>query len=234
MSAANLSADARTLGRLIRGLPQRGQHAERLQAFYAPQAERYDAFRERLLHGREDLIERLAIGDGMRVVELGCGTGSSIDRIGHQVSRCASIQLVDCCQALLAVAKRRTEGHANVEVIEADAEHWRPKKLVDCVFLSYALTMIPNWQAVLANAVAMLNPGGQLGVVDFHLPASAGKLSKLFWRRWFAHDGVRLSTEHIPALHSLLPGAWSEERHAPVPYVPGVEAPYYLFVGNKG
>lgn len=234
MSPAELAGDARILWRLVRGQSRHGDHAARLQDFYAPQALRYDAFRERLLHGRTELIERLDIGDGMRVVELGCGTGSSLDRMGPRAHRCASIQLVDLCPALLAVAQQRATAYANVEVIEADATRWQPAAAVDRVFLSYALTMIPDWHRVIVNAVSMLKPGGRLGVVDFHLPASGSALGNGFWRRWFAHDGVHLSAAHLPTLLGQLPAAWVDQRCAPLPCVPGLQAPYYLYVGHRG
>lgn len=233
MSLPDFAGDARILWHLARGQAGRGDHAERLQAFYAPQAERYDAFRDRLLHGRAELVERLEISDNMRVVELGCGTGSSLDHMGPLADRCASIELVDLCPALLAVARKRAATRHNVDVIEADATRWRPTVPVDRVFLSYALTMIPDWEGVIDNAVRMLKPGGRLGVVDFHLPASGGALANGFWRRWFAHDGVHLSAAHLIALCSALPDAWFDERHAPLPYLSGLQAPYYLYVGTR-
>lgn len=233
MSPAELAADARVLWRLARGQARRGDHAARLEAFYAPQAARYDAFRERLLHGRGELIERLEIGDGMRVVELGCGTGSSLDRMGPRARRCARITLVDLCPALLAVARQRAGAHRNVDVVAADATRWRPAAAVDRVFLSYALTMIPDWRVAIDNAVGMLGPGGRLGVVDFHLPASGGALGNGFWRRWFAHDGVHLSARHLPALQQRLRAVWVRQGRAPMPYLPAMQAPYYLFVGRR-
>ncbi|MEI8164321.1 MAG: class I SAM-dependent methyltransferase [Betaproteobacteria bacterium] len=234
MSLISLAADARILWRMACGQPRRGDHAARLQAFYAPQAGRYDAFRERLLHGRADLLDRLEIAEGMRVVELGCGTGSSLDRMGPRSGCCASIQLVDLCPALLAVARKRAAAHRNVEVIEADAARWQPAVAVDRVFLSYALTMIPDWETTIANAVAMLKPGGRLGVVDFHLPSTGSALANRLWQHWFAHDGVRLSAAHLPTLLRLLPEAWTDERRASLPYLPGLQAPYYLYVGRRG
>lgn len=233
MFPAELAADARILWRLARGQARHGDHAARLQAFYAPQAARYDAFRERLLHGRAELVQGLEIGDGMRVVELGCGTGSSLERMGPRARRCASIQLVDLCPALLAVARQRALAHNNVDVVEADATRWQPAAAVDRVFLSYALTMIPDWRAALDNAVAMLKPGGRLGVVDFHLPASGSALCHGFWRRWFAHDGVRLSAAHLPTLRKMLADVCLDERTAPLPYLPGLQAPYYLYIGQR-
>jgi len=233
MLAPDLAADARILWRLLRGQPTSGSHAERLQAFYAPQAERYDAFRARLLHGRQELIERLNLQPGARVVELGCGTGSSLLRIGQRAGQLASFDMVDLCPALLDVARQRAAGFERVRVIEADATTWQPDQPVDCVFLSYALTMIPDWSRVIANADAMLVPGGRIGVVDFHLPQAGSRLGNALWRTWFGHDGVHLSDEHLPTLKHLFAERSCSEQRAPVPYLPGLQAPYYVFVGER-
>lgn len=230
---ADLAGDARILWRMLCGQPRSGSHAERLQAFYAPQADRYDTFRARLLHGRQRLIDQLNLQPGERVVELGGGTGSSLARIGDRLPGLHRLQLVDLCPALLALAQARAQAHANVEVIEADATQWQPDQAVDVVFISYALTMIPGWQAVLDNAHAMLRPGGRIGVVDFHLPADASRLSKIFWQRWFAHDGVHLSDTHLPALSQRFVEQHREQAHARLPYLPGLHAPYYLFIGGR-
>lgn len=235
MSPAELAADFRVLWRLARGQAKAGSHAERLADFYAPQAERYDHFRARLLHGREDLIRALDIPPGARVVELGCGTGSNLELLARArpLNSLAGVQLVDLCPPLLAVARKRAAAHANVQVIEADATTWQPERPVDRVYLSYALTMIPDWRATLDNALAMLAPGGRLGVVDFHLPEAGSRLGNAFWRRWFAHDGVHLSDAHTRALRERCADVRFMPRRAPVPYLPGLRAPYYLFVGAK-
>lgn len=229
-----LAADARILARLVRGMAAAGSHAERLERFYAPQAQRYDAFRDRLLHGRAELVARLPVGRGAHLVELGAGTGRNLEFFGARLERAGAVTLVDLCPALLALARARHAARANVHVVEADATTYRPARPADCVYLSYALTMIPDWRAALANALAMLKPGGVLGVVDFYVsPEHHARLYRAFWRRWFGHDGVRLSAEHLPALHAALEPVECLERRAPVPYLPGLPAPYYLFVGRK-
>jgi S-adenosylmethionine-diacylgycerolhomoserine-N-methlytransferase len=227
----SIAADARVLWQLLRGASRGGSHAERLQRFYAPQARGYDRFRERLLHGRRELIARLPAGPGDRVIELGGGTGRNLEFFGERLATFASVELVDLCPALLAVAQERLGGHRNVRLVLADASEYRPANPPDCVYFSYALTMIPDWRRAIDNAIAMLKPGGTLGVVDFHLPHRG--LASGMWRAWFGHDGVRLSAEHVPYLRRRLEQSVCEERRAPLPYLPGLRVACYSFIGRK-
>jgi S-adenosylmethionine-diacylgycerolhomoserine-N-methlytransferase len=238
----SLLADARTLVQLARGHAAGATHAERLQAFYRPQAAHYDAFRERLLHGREDLIRRLALPPGSTVVELGGGTGRNLEYFGARLCSFARFEVVDLCPALLEQARKRCARWPGVAaVVEADATSYRPPQPVDCVYFSYALTMIPDWRAAVDNALAMLRPGGLFGAVDFYSApraAQAGLLRKAelasrFWRRWFGHDGVRLDSRHLPYLLAHSEPLCCEQRRGAVPYLPGLRAPYFLYIGRK-
>ncbi|ESQ15898.1 MAG TPA: class I SAM-dependent methyltransferase [Chromatiaceae bacterium] len=236
------ASDASILLRLLRGQPRRGSHAQRLQAFYAPQAAAYDSFRERLLHGRRELIAMLDPVAGERIVELGAGTGRNLLFFGDRLAALEQATLVDLCPALLERARERTAKMPNVDVIEDDASRWRPSQPVDCVYLSYALTMIPDWRAAIDNAIAMLRPGGRLGVVDFYVSAARpeaglvrhGPLTRWFWPRWFGHDGVHPNPEHLALLRARLPDHRLIETRAPVPYLPGLRMPCYRFVGRVG
>jgi S-adenosylmethionine-diacylgycerolhomoserine-N-methlytransferase len=233
-------SEAQVLLRLLRGQPRRGSHAERLEAFYRPQAQHYDRFRERLLHGRAQLMERLAPSPGAHVIELGAGTGRNLEFLDERLLTLGSLELVDLCPALLEQARRRTRSLSNVRVVEADATAYRPSRLADLVYFSYSLTMIPDWSAALHNALAMLKPGGSLGVVDFYVsdphPAPGlrrhGPMTRGFWPRWFAHDGVRPNPAHLGTLRQLIPDHELSEHLAPVPYLPGLRVPYYVFVGR--
>jgi S-adenosylmethionine-diacylgycerolhomoserine-N-methlytransferase len=178
---------------------------------------------------------------GQRIVELGGGTGRNLEFFGPRLTSFASVELVDLCRPLLAIAKARSACIANVVVTEADATTYRPAEQVDCVNFSYALTMIPAWQRAIDNAIAMLKPGGILGVVDFYVSraqpeqgmARHGWLSRSFWPSWFRHDGVHLSPEHLPSLRKRLETLHMGEHRAALPYVPILTAPHYLFIGRK-
>ncbi|HTZ00553.1 MAG TPA: class I SAM-dependent methyltransferase, partial [Rhodocyclaceae bacterium] len=151
-------ADVRVLWQLLRGMQAGGDHASRLEAFYGPQADAYDNFRERLLAGRNELMDRLQPAAGERVVELGAGTGRNPAFLGPRLATLESLTLVDLCPSLLAQARRRWAHADNVVAVEADACSWRPPLPVDAVYFSYSLTMIPDWRAAMENAVAMLRP----------------------------------------------------------------------------
>lgn len=238
----SIAAEARTLWRMLLGQPGSGSHAQRLQAFYAPQAEHYDRFRKGLLHGREELIERLAPPPGSVLIELGAGTGSSLTLLGNRVVGLRRFELVDLCPAMLDVARARSACLPNVSVIEADATRYRPTAQADAVFFSYALTMIPDWRAAVENVYEILKPGGRIGCVDFYVSrpdpppgwARHRALARRFWRNWFSHAGVRLDPEHLPELARRFEPEHLAERSGPVPYLPGLRAPYYVFVGRKG
>jgi len=247
MSAlSKLRDDARVLWHLMRGQRRHGTHAERLQAFYGPQADRYDAFRERLLHGRAELIARLiamlgARHTGATLIELGGGTGRNLDFLGPALTQFGRIELVDLCPALLERARARWAASPNVHIVEADVVTYRPAMPADALYFSYALTMIPDWRGAIDNALAMLRPGGCFGVVDFYVSAAAppadqvrhGRITRAFWPRWFAHDGVMLGPERLALLRERLPRHELIERRAPVPYLPSLRVPYFLFLGIK-
>ncbi len=234
-------AEARVLLQLLRGQSRQGSHADRLQHFYAPQAALYDRFRERLLHGRRELIERLDPQAGARVVELGGGTGRNLLFFGERLAGFGQVTLVDLCPALLAQAEKRCRDWPNVDVVEADATTWQPRQAVDCVYFSYSLTMMPDWQAAIDNALAMLKPDGVMGVVDFYISqrsADAGLVqhnatTRWFWPRWFGHDGVRLNPQHLDYLRHCFSDHTLSERRGPVPYLPFLQVPHYVFVGRK-
>ena len=231
------ATDARVLWALMRGRSKVGTHAQRLQDFYADQASGYDAFRERLLQGRRELIDRLPVEAGAHVTELGAGTGRTVEFFGERLAQFGRVELVDLCPALIEQAQRRrarlaAAGVTNIDVVHADATTYRPSAARDCVYFSYSLTMIPDWARAIDNALALLRPDGVLGVVDFHIPERAGAF-EAFWRRWFAHDGVWLSNRHLPYLRDRLRPLFIREGRARIPFLPGLRAPYYLFIGRK-
>ncbi|RMF43815.1 MAG: class I SAM-dependent methyltransferase [Planctomycetota bacterium] len=226
--------------------PVRGRdHSERMENFYAGQAEAYDDFRKRLLQGREELYRQIDLPEGGIWVDLGGGTGANLEFIQDRVPRLRKAYVVDLARSLLQVADKRFRslGWEHVEAVEADATEWQPTEgQVDVVTFSYSLTMIPDWFAAIDNALRMLRPGGTIGVVDFYVsrkhPSFDGAIrhswfTRTFWPTWFALDNVFPSADHLPYLLAHTDRQWLQERRSKVPYIPFIRAPYYQYIGTK-
>lgn len=225
--------------------PVRGKdHAARMESFYSGQAAGYDDFRKRLLKGRQELWNAIPVPEGGTWLDMGGGTGSNLDNFGENLGKLSKVYVLDLSHSLLEICKKRVaeKGWTNVETVEADATTFQPPTgQVDVVTFSYSLTMIPDWFGAIENAIAMLKPGGLLGVVDFYVSRKFprdglkrhGWITRTFWPTWFGLDNVFPSTDHVPFLHRHLDPLVFEEHVAKVPYIPFLRTPYYLFVGKK-
>lgn len=240
----SLVRDMKTLFRLTLVPIRGGTHEQRLESFYGSQAADYDRFRERLLHGRQQLYDRLPTPDGGVWVELGGGTGSNIERLGERRARLKQVHIVDLSASLLDVARDRvvSKKWENVAVHHADATTFALPERADVVTFSYSLTMIPDWYLALENAKRLLKPGGLLGVVDFYVsrkhPADGlrrhGWWTRTFWPTWFANDNVFPNADHVPYLHQRFTSVHFEEQQARIRCFPLISTPYYLFIGRRG
>ncbi len=225
--------------------PVRGKdHAERMESFYSGQAGAYDDFRRRLLHGREELFQAIDAPENAVWVDLGGGTGGNVEFISSQVPKLSNIYVVDLATSLLKVADERFKEHGwnNAHAVEADATTWSPPEgSADVVTFSYSLTMIPDWFAAVENALRILKPGGQIGVVDFYVSRKHvqeglkkhGWFTRSFWPVWFNVDNVFPSPDHLPFLRSHFETVLCQESKSKVPYIPFIRTPFYQFIGRK-
>ncbi|MGL4550947.1 MAG: class I SAM-dependent methyltransferase [Gemmataceae bacterium] len=239
-----LVSDLKTLYHVAFAPVKGNSHQARLESFYGKQADGYDDFRRRLLHGREEMMRSLPLAPGARLLDMGGGTGANIEALGDRLPGMASVTVVDLCGPLLETAKARIEarGWTNVDTAHADVTAYEPGSgPVDAVTFSYSLTMIPDWFRAMEQAWRLLKPGGVIGVVDFYVarkwPTDGMKrhswVQRTFWPMWFAPDNVYLSADHLPWLQSHFEPIVLEERLGKVPYMLGLKAPHYLFIGRK-
>lgn len=236
--------DLRILWHLVVSRATGNTHEERLESFYKGQAAGYDAFRRRLLHGREELFAELPATPGGIWVDLGAGTGENAERWGDRLNQFSRAYLVDLSSSLLKVADERIAHRSWTNVVTAHADATKyvpPEGAADVVTMSYSLTMIPDWFAAVDQACRLLKPGGVLGIVDFFVARKypvEGLVrhswsTRTFWPTWFANDNVFLNPDHLPYLQSRLETAFLSQRRGKVPYLPLIRAPYYIFIGRK-
>ena len=60
----------------------------------------------------------------------------------------------------------------------------------DRIFISYALSMIPAWEAVIERAIGQLGPRGELHIVDFGTMESMPAIPRRMMRAWLARFSV--------------------------------------------
>lgn len=145
-------------------------HAELMDRTYRLQRRFYDLTRAWYLLGRDHLLADLDPPPDGRVLELACGTGRNLDRIFRQHPGLRLYGL-DISREMLASAEAKLNNRAFLA--RADACRFSGPQIFgaagfDRIVLSYAVSMIPDWETAIANAVEHLAPGGSLHIVDFH------------------------------------------------------------------
>jgi S-adenosylmethionine-diacylgycerolhomoserine-N-methlytransferase len=172
-------------------------HGGLMDRLYRHQRHFYDATRKYYLLGRDPMIAGLKPPPGAAVLEIGCGTGRNLVQAARQYPQ-AHFFGIDISQEMLETAGKavvRGGLHGRVRLALADAQSFDPQRVFgrsgfDRIFISYAVSMIPSWQAVMEQTFTHLTPAGELHIVDFGdqrgLPA------------WFRH-GLRtfLGWHHV-------------------------------------
>lgn len=149
-------------------------HKGLMDGVYRYQRHIYDLTRKYYLLGRDGLIADLDVPAGGAVLEIGCGTGRNLIAVGKAWPR-AALYGVDISEAMLAtargcVAKAGIGDRVTLAQGDAcgfDAQALFGRATFDRVFISYALSMIPDWEAALRQAARCVAPGGRLEIVDF-------------------------------------------------------------------
>jgi S-adenosylmethionine-diacylgycerolhomoserine-N-methlytransferase len=196
--------------------------AELMDGIYRHQRHIYDLTRKYFLLGRDRLIARLAPTRGMRVLEIGSGTARNLVCAAKAYP---DIDLfgIDISQEMLETARQtvvRQGLTAHIRLAHADATRFDPALLFGVpgfsrIFISYSLSMIPDWTAVLEQASACLLPDGELHIVDFGRQERLPAWFKAALRRWLAlfhvhpRDDLAVELARLAQRHGF---SWTVER----------------------
>ena len=108
------------------------------------------------------------------MLEIGCGTGRNLVVAARRYPA-ARFYGVDVSTVMLtrAIDSLGRAGLSDrVRVAHGDATAFDPQRLFgresfDRIFISYSISMIPDWNGAIDRALALLAPGGELHIVDF-------------------------------------------------------------------
>lgn len=146
-------------------------HAGLMDRMYRYQRHIYDLTRKYYLLGRDQTIRNLDVPPSGTLLEVGCGTGRNL-ALAHRRYPAARLYGLDISQEMLLSARKtfRSRKHTP-EFRVADATSFTPLEFgaegFDRILISYALSMIPDWQKAVDASIAALNAGGSLHIVDF-------------------------------------------------------------------
>lgn len=167
--------------------------------------------------GRAAAVKRINKRGGLRVLEVGVGTGLSLPKY-RKDNRVVGI---DLSREMLDVARKRAEEERleNVEaLLEMDAENLTfPDASFDVVVAMFVMTVVPDVNRAMAELERVCKPGGDILIVNHFATTEPGlrrtietkmaPFSKsLGWRPDFTLDTLlSASSVEVQAIHTVPP-----------------------------
>ncbi len=134
-----------------------------MDGMYRYQRHIYDMTRKYYLLGRDQTIRNLDVPAGGTLLEVGCGTGRNL-ALAHRVlsARHSSTASIFRQEMLISARKTFETKATRPDFRVADATAFTPREFgvdgFDRILISYALSMIPDWECAIDAALAALNP----------------------------------------------------------------------------
>ena len=152
-----------------------------VQAVYRKRARAYDltanlyylvGFREHAY--RRTAVAALGLVPGDTVVEIGCGTGLNFSLLQERIGPGGRIIGVDLTDALLARADERVRRNrwSNVTLVQSDAGSFEFPDRIDGILSTFALTLFPDYDAVVARGAGALRVGRRWAILDLKIPGN--------------------------------------------------------------
>lgn len=148
---------------------------EQLNNLYRFQRHFYDLTRRFFLFGRDDLLRQMNVLSGERILEVGCGTGRNLLKLA-QLQPEAKIYGLDASDEMLKTAGAKLDAQNQQKAIvlrQGLAEQFDYQTTFnldqpfDKIFISYSLSMFPNWREAILNTLENLKPEGDFYILDF-------------------------------------------------------------------
>ncbi len=152
--------------------------------------------------GRVAAIGAMGLRSGMRVLDLGCGTGLNHPLLQDAVGPTGTVIGVDSSRQMLAQARRQANRHGwrNVELVRADMTTVDGLADVDAVIATYTLSVVLGWQHAWELALSTTRPGGRMAVVDMQLPIGRARMAAPLARLACAAGGADIHAHPWTAL----------------------------------
>ncbi len=117
----------------------------------------------------ERIVQRVGVGRGERVLDVGCGTGNAAIRAAQAGGRVVGLDLTpELFYAGHAAARDAGVSDGAIEWVEGDAEAIPyPDDAFDVVLSTFGCMFAPRHEVAAAEIARVLRPGGRLGICSW-------------------------------------------------------------------
>ena len=105
---------------------------------------------------------------GLRVLDVGCGTGTIAKGIAEIVGETGFVVGIDNTEAFIQSGKESYGHISQLELIHADLFQYQPTEKFDLIVSSRTLQWLSNPKDAIKKIKTLLKPGGQLSVLDYN------------------------------------------------------------------
>ena len=105
---------------------------------------------------------------GLKVLDVGCGTGAISKGIAKQVGPKGSVTGIDNTEAFIISGKETYQEVLNLELIHADLVQFEPREKFDLIVSARTLQWLSNPKEALIKMKSLLKPGGQISILDYN------------------------------------------------------------------
>lgn len=117
----------------------------------------------------DKVIATLGVTAGMRVADLGAGSGLFTIPLARVAGAAGKVYGIDIDAGLLAIVadKAKAANLANVQTVVAGATQPNLPEPVDLIFICDTMHHLPNQAEYVKQLRALLRPGGRVAIIDF-------------------------------------------------------------------
>ena len=115
------------------------------------------------------VVDALQLTTGMRVADLGAGTGVFTLPLARAVGPSGKVYAIDVDAGLLAIVseKAKAEGITSIQSIVAGETDPKLPEPVDLLFICDTMHHLPNQAEYVKQFAKLLRPGGRVAIIDF-------------------------------------------------------------------
>jgi SAM-dependent methyltransferase len=150
---------------------------------------------------------------GMRVLDVGCGTGAISAGIAATVGPTGTVVGIDSSAHLIAKGKTDHADLANLILTEADLFTYQPAEKFDLIVAARVLQWLSDPAAALLQFKSLLKPGGIISILDYNhtqlqwTPAPPESMLQFYkaFLDWRADAGMDNDmADHLPGIFEQL------------------------------